>query len=295
MPDSPISHHTARLRGLDFHYVKAGSGPLVVLLHGWPEFWYSWRHQIPALAETHTVVALDQRGYNLSAKPAGRRAYRIDELVADVMALLDHLGAERAAIVGHDWGGVVAWQCAQRHPERVERLATLNMPHPALFRRALLFNPAQLARSWYMGFFQLPALPELLLGEPGRLARMLGWQRRPDIFTPEVLGRYAEAWRQPGALTASINWYRALAYGGLLPPESERRRLELPVLMIFGTADQAIGASLTYGSERYVADLRLRYLAGVSHWVQQEAAEAVTAELALFLRGETAVAGSVRA
>ncbi|HEY1013536.1 MAG TPA: alpha/beta fold hydrolase [Herpetosiphonaceae bacterium] len=283
MDDPPVSHHTARLRGLDFHYVKAGSGPLVVLLHGWPEFWYSWRYQIAPLAQTHTVVALDQRGYNLSAKPRGRRAYRVDELVGDVLALLDHLGAERAALVGHDWGGVIAWQCALLHPARVERLAALNMPHPALFRRALLLNPAQMARSWYMGFFQLPWLPELMFGDPLRLPRMLGWHRRPDVFTAEALRRYAEAWRQPGAMTASINWYRALPYAGFVPKDAGRRRLALPTLMIFGTADQAIGSRLTHGTERYVADLRIRYLGGVSHWVQQEAAAAVNAELTAFL------------
>src|SRR5262249_22187334 len=144
------------LNGLAFHYVEAGTGPLVVLLHGFPEFWYAWRHQIPALAGAgYYVVAPDLRGYNESDKPLGVRNYRIELLVQDVVALIEHTGVRRAVVVGHDWGGVIAWQLAMDHPERVDRLVILNAPHPAAFLRELR-RPTQLLRSAYMLFFQLP-------------------------------------------------------------------------------------------------------------------------------------------
>ena len=171
----PWSHHQAIVNGVRLHYVEAGEGPLVVLLHGFPEFWYAWRDQIPALAAAgYRVVAPDMRGYNLSEKPPGVTSYRLEHLTADVAALIRQLGAERATVVGHDWGGAVAWQLPVFHPEVVERLAVLNAPHPGALLRELR-TLEQLRRSWYIAFFQLPWLPELALraGDAALLRRML--------------------------------------------------------------------------------------------------------------------------
>jgi pimeloyl-ACP methyl ester carboxylesterase len=290
MIEQTLEHRTAHVNGVDLHYVTAGAGPLVVLLHGFPEFWYSWRHQIGPLARTHTVVALDQRGYNTSAKPAGVAAYALWQLVEDVRALVDHLGHDRATIVGHDWGGAVAWAFAMRHPGMTERLAVLNLPHPALLRRALKSNPRQMARSWYMAAFQTPRLPEWLLrrGQFAVLTRaMTDWVQRPETFSAADIAAYHAAWGQPGALTAMVNWYRAAArYGGLWNKSLLSECVHMPTLMIWGTEDQALGVELTYGTQRYASDLRVRYLNDVSHWVQQEAPAQVNAVLAPFVRGE---------
>src|SRR5215203_1684309 len=166
-PPSSWQHREAIVNGVRLHYVGAGTGPLVLLLHGFPEFWYSWRAQIPALvAAGYRVIAPDMRGYNLSEKPAGVRSYMLDTLCDDVLALIHHAGEERATVVGHDWGGAVAWNVPMRHPRAVERLIVLNAPHPGAFLRELR-TPAQIAKSWYMFFFQLPWLPELSLRAGG--------------------------------------------------------------------------------------------------------------------------------
>ncbi len=288
MSEIAIEHRMAAVNGVDLHYVIAGRGPLVVLLHGFPEFWYSWRHQIAPLAQTHTVVALDQRGYNHSSKPAGVAAYALEHLVEDVRALIRHLGHTSATIVGHDWGGVVAWSFAMRYPLATLRLAVLNLPHPRLMQRALLTNPRQMLRSWYVAAFQIPRLPEWLMRRDryGVLTRAFTtWVTRSNAFTPADLDRYRQAWGQPGALTAMVNWYRALwhsrSFYAAVPA-----MISVPTLLIWGTADRALGQELTYGTERYVSDLRVRYLNGISHWVQQEAPAEVNAMLVPFVRGE---------
>ncbi|MBA3469070.1 MAG: alpha/beta hydrolase [Herpetosiphonaceae bacterium] len=278
----------AAVNGVNLHYVIAGSGPLVVLLHGFPEFWYSWRHQIEPLAQRHTVVALDQRGYNHSSKPAAVADYALEQLVEDVRALIRHLGHTHAVIVGHDWGGVVAWAFAMRYPLVTLRLAVLNLPHPRLMRKALLSNPRQMLRSWYAAAFQIPKLPEWLMerGRYGLLTRSFtSWVSRSNVFTPADLELYRQAWSQPGALTAMVNWYRAFRFSKnfyATVPEI----ISVPTLLIWGTADKALGQELTYGTERYVSDLRVRYLNGISHWVQQEAPDEVNALLVPFVRGE---------
>ena len=284
-----LEHCTATINGVELHYVTAGSGPLVVLLHGFPEFWYSWRHQIAPLAESHTVVAVDQRGYNTSSKPTGVGAYALWHLVEDVRALVVHLGYDRATIVGHDWGGVVAWSFAMRHPGMVERLAILNLPHPQLFRKALKTNPRQMLRSWYAGAFQVPRLPEWLM-QQNEYAALVGaltnTVKRPNTFSAADLAEYRRAWAQPGALTAMVNWYRAAArYGGTFYKNLISQCVHMPTLLIWGTNDLALGQELTYGTERYATDLRVRYLNGISHWVQQEAPDEVNAVLVLFVRG----------
>jgi pimeloyl-ACP methyl ester carboxylesterase len=282
--DGPWQHRTGDIQGLRFHWVEAGTGPLVVLLHGFPEFWYCWRWQIPALAAAgFRVVAPDLRGCNESARPAGIRHYRMEMLVGDVAGLIRHLGAARAAVVGHDWGGAISWRLAMTHPELVERLAILNAPHPAAFLRELR-RPRQALRSWYIRFFQLPLLPEwcLRFGDFAWLERLLTRQPlRAGAYTPEDLRRYKEALAMPGALTAALHYYRAAlrdrqrAGRGLRP-------IACPTLVIWGERDPYLGVELTQGLEEWVPQLRIERL-HASHWVQNDAVEEVNRLLASFL------------
>jgi len=202
-PTNAVSFNHVRLpSGICLHVANAGptDGPLVVLLHGFPEFWYGWRHQIAILAEAGLrVVAPDQRGYNLSDKPAGIAAYRLDTLAEDIVGLAAALGGERFAVVGHDWGGVVAWHLAARFPERVTRAAILNAPHPATLRSYARRRPGQLLKSWYVGFFQLPRLPELALRASGfwGCAGYCGEHRGPARFPGKISGAIARPGRNP--------------------------------------------------------------------------------------------------
>jgi pimeloyl-ACP methyl ester carboxylesterase len=284
---SGLRHEYATVNGIRMHFVERGSGPLVVLLHGFPEFWYSWRHQIPALARYFHVVAPDQRGYNLTEKPEGISAYRIENLTADVAALIRHLGAERAVIAGHDWGGGVAWAFAMRYPQLTERLIVLNCPHPAAMLRGVR-TPRQLLRSWYILYFQLPRLPELGFRFRNFMAldrALRGWALRPDTFSDDDLRAYKEALAQPGALTAAINWYRALGHtdrGGYRDPPP----IEAPTLLIWAEEDRALGKELTYGMDRWVPNLTTRYIARTSHWVQQEQPELVNRYMLGFLKDQ---------
>lgn len=265
----------------------AGEGDAVALcLHGFPESRFSWRHQLPALAgHGWRAVAPDLRGYGESSRPAGVAAYRIDALVADVAALFDALSARRRLLVGHDWGALIAWESAIRRVRPLDGLVIMNVPHPAVFRRVLLRSPAQMLRSWYVAFFQLPVLPELMLGAAGARAVGDAFRRMAvdkSAFPEEVLAHYRANARAPGALTAMINYYRANARG-LLRKMPEPEAIEVPVLMVWGEADTALGLELTEGYEPYVRDFTLVRLPGVSHWVQQEAPTRVNAALTDFL------------
>lgn len=275
-----------QVNGVALHTVEAGpaDGPLVILLHGFPDFWWSWRGQIGPLAERgHRVVAPDMRGHNLSQKPPRVADYALDTLVADVTALADALGRRRFRLVGHDWGGVVAWWSAVRHPDRVERLAILNAPHPDTWARQALLHPSQALRSTYVALFQLPLLPELLLraGRFAALRRALTASSRPGTFTEGDLDRYAEAWSQPGALTAMLNYYRALR---LRPAKGAPHRVAPPALVIWGARDRFL--------ERHVARAALDlcesgeglFLDEATHWVHLEEPEAVNSALARFLQ-----------
>ncbi len=280
-------HRHAQVNGVRLHYVTAGAGPLVVLLHGFPEFWYSWRHQIPALAAAgFRVVAPDLRGYNESDKPEGIEAYRISAIVDDVAGLVRDVGETRAAIVGHDWGGAVAYAFAMRQPSMTARLAVLNAPHPEPFGRALREGDLeQLQKSWYMFFFQLPDLPEALLAaDDFRVLRAFAYARsRPGTFSRHDLARYLEAFRRPGALTAAVNWYRAMFRRGERPARAYPA-IAAPTLVIWGTGDHFLETRLTRGMRRHFSGpFRIRYLPGVSHWVQQEAPQGVNALLTRFL------------
>lgn len=281
-----VEHRFADLGRARLHYVEAGEGPLVVLLHGFPEFWYSWRFQIPALANAgFRVVAPDMRGYNLSDKPEGVNSYRVEKLADDVECLISHLGHDRAAVVGHDWGGLVAWATAMRHPERVERLAILNVPHPSRLPTALT-SPRQLLRSWYIFALQTP-------GRPGRAVQDLVFRYalrsfrrdpvRPGTFSEADIRLYEEAMAQPGALTAATNYYRALFRGNPARTRRLLRKVEVPVLVIWGERDRYLGAELAEPNRLWVPNVRVERLRDASHWVQQDAPERVNELLLGFL------------
>jgi epoxide hydrolase 4 len=278
------------VNGVRLHWVRAGDdrGPLVVLLHGFPDFWYGWRHQLPALGGAgYRVVAVDLRGYNLSGRPARVEDYARDVLADDVAALVRRLGAERAAIVGHDWGGVVAWHLATRHPEVVERLAVLNAPHPARYRR-LLRRSSQWLRSWYVGFFQLPRVPEWTLRAGGHAALEAVWcaeHARPGAFGARELAAYRAAFAPPGALEAALAYYRALLRH---PGHVARDRRVLPhrTLVVWGMRDRSLVAANAEGLERWVPRVRVVRVPDAAHWVMADAPEVVNAALLEHLRAE---------
>jgi pimeloyl-ACP methyl ester carboxylesterase len=279
-------HHFAVVNGLRLHYVEAGDGPLVVLLHGFPDFWYTWRRQIRHLAAAgFRVIAPDLRGYNESDKPPGVANYRIDLLASDVVGLIQHAGEPRASIVGHDWGGGVAWWVAMQHSEVVEKLAILNAPHPAAFFRELR-RPGQLLRSWYMFFFQLPWLPERMirLGNFVMLERTLRKDTRLGAFTDEDIERSKQALSQPGALTAAINYYRA-AFRRSRKTAGSMQPITAPTLLIWGQRDRYLSQRLTEGLEPHVPNLRIAHL-DASHWVHIDEPEEVNRLLVEFFEGQ---------
>ena len=275
----PVRHLDVSANGLRFHVAEAGppAGPLALLLHGFPEDWTGWRHQIGPLAEAGLRVwAPDQRGYGRSDKPAGVAAYDLDGLAADAAGLVWAAGAERALVVGHDWGAAVAWWLAATRPETVERLAVLNVPHPATMRRFLRTHVAQMARSWYIAFFQTPRLPEVAFP---RLAEwMLRASSAPGTFSDAALAHYRAAWRRPGAATGMLNWYRAAARRVASGPP-DVPEIAAPTLVLWGEDDAALDLRMAAASLEHCADGRLVTFPGVSHWVQHEAAGAVTRHL----------------
>jgi pimeloyl-ACP methyl ester carboxylesterase len=288
----PLRHGHAELSGARLHYVEAGEGPLVVLLHGFPEFWYGWRRQIPALAAAgFRVVAPDMRGYNLSSKPSGVSAYSIARLAGDVRDLIHERGESRAAVVGHDWGGAVAWATAAIHPDVVTRLAVLNLPHP---RRMLegLRTRAQLRRAWYMFAFQLPWLPERMVSSGRWKWLRAGFEHdaRPGAYTVADIERYTQAWAQPGALTASINYYRAAFRRPPLRLRGSRARIQAPTLIIWGERDRFLGAELADPHPEDVPHLqRVVRLPDASHWVAADEPERVNELLVEFLTAPSAL------
>ncbi len=265
--------------GIRLHYVTAGppDGPLVVLLHGFPEFWYSWRHQLPVLAGAgFRVLAPDMRGYNLSDKPSGWRSYDTDLLADDIAGLIGALGEQQAYLAGHDWGAAVAYATAMRHPAVVRKLAILNVPHTARMLEG--FRTArQLRKSWYMFFFQIPRLPEHLLARDDySFAKRSLRADSPDAFSDEDLERYVQAWSQPGALTAMIDYYRAALRRS---PRSTARQLvpiEAPTLVIWGQRDRHLGAELADPGPHWAPDRRIEWIPDATHWVQHDAAEQVS-------------------
>jgi pimeloyl-ACP methyl ester carboxylesterase len=285
-----ITHRTVHANGLDFHVAVAGSGEkLALCLHGFPESCFSWRHQMPMLAQLgFTVWAPDLRGYGKTSRPLGVPAYSMDNLREDVAALIEASGAKATVLVGHDWGALIAWDYAMFGRVPISRLIIMNVPHPALAQQGLR-TLKQLAKSWYIFFFQLPRVPEWALARNGYAAiaqAFRGMAVDKSRFPREVLRVYQDAAAQPGALTAMLNYYRALVRGLRANRRRGTPRIEVPTLMLWGEVDAALGKELTYGTDRYVSDLTLRYLPNVSHWVQQEAPETVNQMMAAWLTGE---------
>ncbi len=284
-----ISLEFAQIGDVRLHCAKAGNGEkLVVLLHGFPEFWYCWRHQLENLSDEYTVVAPDLRGYNLSDKPERVEDYRIDKLVADAANLIEHFGRERAFVVGHDWGALVAWAFAQRRPEMVEKLAALQVPPPAAWRANFTFK--QLVASWYMFFFQLPQVPEWLfsLNDYALLERTLKSLSKRRVFDQADFAAYKKSWSQPFALTGAINYYRANVFQNLFTKQGSRGKIKVPTLFIYGEGEKAIVAETARRVERFIdapySELRIP---NAGHWVQQEAAAEVNQSLRNFFAEPT--------
>ncbi|MEL7071796.1 MAG: alpha/beta hydrolase [Cyanobacteria bacterium J06581_3] len=278
-----MQHQYLTTNGIQLHYVTAGEGPLMLFLHGFPEFWYSWRHQINEFAKDYKVIAIDMRGYNDSDKPKEKSAYVMSEFVKDVEGVITALGYERCVLVAHDWGGAIAWQFAYACPDRLTQLIVLNLPHPAKFAAGLR-TLQQLRRSWYIAFFQLPILPELALkanNYEGIRAAFRDTAINPKAFTEADLDALVAAAAKPSALTSMLNYYRNIFSGSFFNQQWDV--LHIPTLMIWGENDVALGKELTHGTEEYVSDLTLHYIPNCSHWVQQEQPELVNQYIKAFI------------
>lgn len=290
MSDFPVRTEFILANGLSFEVDICGDGDkFALLLHGFPESKFSWRYQMPLLAKLgYTVWAPNLRGYGRTSRPKEVADYHVDKLVADVAGLIDAAGAKSTLLMAHDWGAVIAWQCAIRRARPLDKLVIMNVPHPACFARELK-TWAQLKKSWYAFFFQIPWLPEWILRR--RDAEAIG-RAFSDMavdksrFPASVTDEYRRSALEPGALTAMINYYRSAMRSRGAYREEEPGVIDTPTLMIWGEEDTALGKATTIGTDNYVRDLTLRYLPGVSHWVQQEAPEKVNAMIEAWIKGE---------
>jgi pimeloyl-ACP methyl ester carboxylesterase len=265
-------HEFLNTNNIRLHCAIQGEGPLMVFLHGFPEFWYCWRHQIPVFAEKFRAVAPDMRGYNRSDKPEGVDQYRMGVLVEDIRGLIGALGEEKIFLVAHDWGGAVAWAFAERYPDMLHKLVILNAPHHHIFARELRDNPVQQKASEYMLLLRSSRAEEILSrdGYAWLKTAVFDGCKDPSAFTDEDRAVYVEAWSMPGALTGSVNYYRAA--GGLTEPKIEGvdRIIRVPTLVLWGEEDIALTLSLLDGLEDYVPDLKIMKIPGATHWVQND-------------------------
>ena len=280
-----IGSRSIEANGLRFAIDEAGEGDRVaLLLHGFPEGRLCWRHQLPALAALGwRAVAVDMRGYGQSSRPKGRDAYRIDHLVNDVAGLFDALGARRRLLVGHDWGGLVAWAAASRRVTPLDGLVIVNAPHPQVYAEVVRRSWRQRLRSWYVLYFRLPWLPEATItaGHARQLERALRQTAsRPDVFPDEIMASYRDNASAPGAMTAMLDYYRVNRNFGRFVG----RGVEAPTLLLWGDHDVALGSELVPGTVAYVPDLTIRMLPGVSHWAPEEAPGQVNAAVREWLR-----------
>jgi pimeloyl-ACP methyl ester carboxylesterase len=278
-------HRTVTVDDTDLHAVEAGDpdDPPVVLLHGFPEYWYGWRRQFEPLARAgYRVVAVDQRGYNESDKPSEIEAYRIDRLAGDIAGLCGEMSLGSVRLVGHDWGGAVTWWLAMTRPDLFEQVAILNSPHLQVFQKHLASRPTQLLKSWYMFFFQLPFVPERLLaaGRGALAARALEKTSRAGAFSAEEMDKYRAAWAKPGAWRGMLNWYRAAARTD--PPSPDSTDVEIPTLILWGERDRFLAPELAEASLERCRDGRLERFPEATHWVQHEYAAAINRELVQF-------------
>lgn len=288
---SNVKQQMIAVNDVELNVATAGpeNGKLVILLHGFPEFWYGWRKQINFLADLgYRVWAPDMRGYNLSSKPRGMEHYTGDKLAGDVAGLIAAAGQERAFIIGHDWGAIVAWTTAIMHPEKVEKLGIMNVPHPGVFVEHIGSSPEQTLRSWYMYLFQIPLVAELVLtaGDCWFAGAMMVQSSRSGTFTDADMARYTEAWLRPGAMTSMLNYYRTIFQ---LPiPYELDTRITAPTLLIWGVKDIALGRELAQPSIDMCDDGRLVFIEEASHWVQHEEPDRVNALLRDFLADTSA-------
>jgi pimeloyl-ACP methyl ester carboxylesterase len=273
-----LEHVFLPTNGIRLHVVQSGSryGDLVILLHGFPEFWYGWRRQIQPLANAGLRVWVpDQRGYNLSDKPRGLDAYKLDELAKDIVGLMDAAGADKCYLAGHDWGAAVAWWVAFHYPERLHKLAILNVPHPAVMMQTLSNSITQLKKSWYMFFFQIPFLPEAILrnNDWELVEKMMKTGSNPGSFNTADLEQYRHAWWRKNAITSMLNWYRAVIQK---PPDLKGNlRIQVPTLILWGTNDIALGREMARPSLDLCDHGKLVFFEQSSHWVQHDESETV--------------------
>jgi epoxide hydrolase 4 len=311
----PLAHEYADVNGVRLHYARAGRGPLVIFLHGFPEFWYEWTHQIAEFSRDHTVVAPDMRGYNLSSKPADVSEYAMPKLVEDVRALaaglLKATGGDRFTLVAHDWGGVVAWVFAAQHPDMLDRLVIVNAPHPSIFARLLAEDPRQQQASQYMLMFRGPTAEQTLSANSYAMltSMVLGAGLKDGTVTDADRRMYVDAWSQPGALTGGLNYYRAAAVGPPSAGDASSRRAEqpaaapagdpppdpptlaqlptlvirVPTLVIWGEKDTALLTSNLQGLDRVVPALTIRRVPDGTHWVVREKAPEVNRLIRAYL------------
>ncbi len=282
MNGTQLEHVFLPTNGIRLHVVQCGSryNPLVILLHGFPEFWYGWRRQIQPLEEAgFRIWAPDQRGYNLSDKPAGIANYSLDELARDVVGLMDAAGVEKCYLVGHDWGAAAAWWVAVKHPERINKMAILNVPHPYIMKETLQKNPRQIRRSWYIFFFQIPHLAEAILrnNDCELLLRMIKAGSRPGSFSEYDLDKYQCAWWRKGAITGMLNWYRAALQAA--PDMRGNMHVSVPTLILWGAQDIALGREMAQPSLDLCDEGKLVFFENCSHWIQLDAADAVNKHL----------------
>ncbi len=286
MMDQP-EHHYIETNGARLHVVTLGNpaGKPIMLLHGFPDFWYGWHHQAPALVTAgFRVIVPDQRGYNLSDCPRGTRPYRLDVLGKDIVGLFDHWGYEKIDLVGHDWGAAVAWWIAINFPDRMKHLAILNVPHPSVMLEALRKSRRQMVKSWYILFFQIPGLADWLLQRNNfALAiKMIKSSGKQTTFSDEDLEEYRQAWTNSGGLTGMINWYRALFRYHL--QMTADIRVHIPTLVLWGKQDIALSQEMAQKSINLCDNGRLIFFEDASHWVQHDAADEINRQLVEYFK-----------
>lgn len=287
----------ADVNGVRLHYISVGQGDLIMFVHGFPEFWGEWENQLVEFGNDYQAVALDMRGYNLSSKPDDVEAYQAKHLIKDLRALAEHLGYQKFSLVAHDWGGAVAWSAAMRYPEFVEKLIIINSPHPAVFARELLNNPAQQEASQYMLLFRSAKAEQTLSKNDyaGLMAMVTQFGSKWDM-TEEVRLKYIEAWSRPGALTGGLNYYRVSPLYPPTSPDDEARiksildlppemlAVKVPTLVIWGEEDHALLTGNLDGLQDYVEDLTIKRISDGSHWVSHEQPDRVNALIRDFLK-----------
>jgi pimeloyl-ACP methyl ester carboxylesterase len=293
-----MEHQYAVVNGIRMHYVTAGSGRLILLAHGFPEFWYEWRAQLEEFGRDHQAVAPDLRGYNLTEKPPALDQYRPKYMVEDLRALAGHLGAEKFVLVAHDWGGAVAWAFALAYPQLIEKLVIINAPHPGIFARLLHSDPAQQAASQYMRMFCTPEAEGILSanGYQALIDIVLTHGLKRGYFNDDDKRAYLDAWSQPGALTGGLNYYRAARLlpppPGTPPPASElvldtaALTVHVPTLVIWGERDTALTAANLDGLEEFVPDLTVRRIPDANHWVVHQKPDLVNGYIREFVTGQ---------